>query len=1180
MKVIGLQYLSSKIYKKIADINEKESNYDKEEIEVRNNLACLYRIIDQMGLSQSVFNHLTARISKYKNEILINPFGLLYHEITASSLIKVDEKGDILDKGSTKYGINNAGYILHSAIHEYNNEIGCVIHLHVPDVVAVSSMTCGLLPICQESMIIGQVTYHDYEGIINSEKEKIKFVNDLGNKKVMLLRNHGFVCCGETIMEALFLTYHLIIACETQVKIMSMANYDHSKFIIPSVDAQNVTFQIASGGAGGVNFEGTKNNKCEKKWKRGELEWEAWIRILDDMNLETVKIILELKLKMADQSAKTKIAYVKQVLSGDSIILMGTGDNSTDMFVCLAYTKAPHLGKAPTESTSGTQDEPFAWECREFVRRRLVGRRVTFIREYIGSNGREFGQIIIGTENLDKCENISESATAAGLMEIKPVKQSNEFVEKLLALQEKAKSSKLGKWIDESEHHKHIRNIQWNIQNIQGFVQKYKGTSIKAIIENVRDGSSFRAYISQESAYITFVLSGIKCPALVKKEQYAEEAKLFVEARLLNREIDLIVEGVDNQRIVASIAHRAGNIAVLLLREGYAKCIDWSIGLVTGGAQAYRDAEKVAKERKINVWKDYEGGTISQSKGQTNGIVVEVGLGDNIMIENGSGNIVKYYFSSLRPPRMDTQKENNTSSKAFRALYDIPCMYMAREYLRRKLIGKSVKIVVDYIQPKSEQFPEKVCGTVYLDKENICELLVKKGFAKVIKHRRDDENRSSQYDTLLAAEKEAESAKVNLWADNANTMSMRVTELIGDYSRAKQFLPSLQRTTKHSGIIEFVTSGSRYRVFLPKENLVISMALSGITCPRAGRPGGSDNEPFGVEAINFAKKIALQHDVEVEIDAIDKTGGFIGQIFVLQKTGNINVAKSLIENGLAYVHSAIDKSRFANEFYAAEESAKKKKLNIWENYVDENKVVEVAPKENDNSERKQIFKRVVISYVDRATFKIYLQFYDHEKSLVDLMERLQICAKNSVSQILPKRGELCMAKDSQYGKWTRARIDGIRDNKANVFYIDYGNSEILNYNIDNIKPISAEDKALQQIAREVRLAFVNPPPMDEFGDLSFVALTDILYQEEYIYAALEYKVGKDDYVTLAIDDKKAGVKYDVGKKLVSDGYLVTVDDRHEPKFKAVLEEYLNAEQKARREHLNIWRYGDFTGNEI
>uniref|UniRef100_A0A0N4ZCN1 Aldolase_II domain-containing protein n=1 Tax=Parastrongyloides trichosuri TaxID=131310 RepID=A0A0N4ZCN1_PARTI len=287
MKVLGLQNLSSKIVKKIADLKVEECKYDALEIETRNNLACLYRIIDQMGLSQSIFNHLTARISPSKNEILINPFGLLYHEITASSLIKVDEKGNILDNGSTKYGVNRAGYILHSAIHEQKPDVGCVIHLHVPDVVAVSAMECGLLPLSQEAMILGNVSYHEYEGIINSEEEKDKFVKDLDDKKIMLLKNHGFVCCGETIMEALFLTYHLVIACETQVKIMAMANGSSGKPIIPAFSAQNITFNIANGGAGGVNFTKDNNIENSKKWKRGELEWEGWVRILDDLNMET-----------------------------------------------------------------------------------------------------------------------------------------------------------------------------------------------------------------------------------------------------------------------------------------------------------------------------------------------------------------------------------------------------------------------------------------------------------------------------------------------------------------------------------------------------------------------------------------------------------------------------------------------------------------------------------------------------------------------------------------------------------------------------------------------------------------------------------------------------------------------------------------------------------------------------
>uniref|UniRef100_A0A0N4ZCN2 Staphylococcal nuclease domain-containing protein n=1 Tax=Parastrongyloides trichosuri TaxID=131310 RepID=A0A0N4ZCN2_PARTI len=883
---------------------------------------------------------------------------------------------------------------------------------------------------------------------------------------------------------------------------------------------------------------------------------------------------------MTDQSAKTKIAFVKQVLSGDSIILMGS-DNNSDMFVCLSYVKAPHLGKAPTETTAATQDEPFAWECREFVRRRLVGRRVTFVRDYIGSNGREFGQVIIGTENLDRCENIAESAISAGLMEVKAGKQVDETAEKFLKLQEIAKASKNGRWGDDANDPKHVRNVQWNVQNPQQFVQKYRGTTVKAIIENVRDGSSFRAYVPQESTYITFVLSGIKCPGLVKKEPYAEEAKLFVEARLLNREIDLLIEGVDTQRLVASISHRAGNISLLLLTEGYAKCIDWSIGLVSSGAQAYRDAEKLAKEEKRRIWKDYAGAKASQSKDKSSGTVVEVGLGDNIYVEGPNGIISRYYLSSIRPPRSEVpQKEGgNITGKQFRALYDIPYMFEAREYLRKRLIGKSVNIHVDYTQPKSDQYPEKVCASVFVDKENIGETLVKKGLAKVVKHKRDDENRSSHYDVLLAAEKDAENEKYKLWNEQLeDNATLRVTELAGDLPRAKQFLPSLQRSKRLSAVVEFITSGSRFRVFIPRENLVITLALSGITCPRTGRAGANDSEPFAAEALAFSKKLVFQHDVEVEIESIDKTGGFVGQMFLIQKPSSINVAKALIENGLAYVHGTVEKSRYAAEFYAAEESAKKKKLHLWENYVEEVKEVEDIAKE-DTSERKQIFKRVMVSHIDRQTLKIYVQFFDHGDDLVKLMNKLQISAKNCVSTALPKRGEYCLAKDSQYGQWTRARIEGIRDNKATVNYIDYGNSEILSYNSSCIKPLAAEDRVLQNIAREVRLAFTSAPPSEDFKEMSYEALADILFSEEFIYAALEYKIANNDYVTLAVDDKVAGLKYDVGKKLVADGFLI-VEERREPKFKAVISDYLEAEQKARRAHSNIWRYGDFTGNEL
>uniref|UniRef100_A0AC35TZH4 Staphylococcal nuclease domain-containing protein n=1 Tax=Rhabditophanes sp. KR3021 TaxID=114890 RepID=A0AC35TZH4_9BILA len=886
------------------------------------------------------------------------------------------------------------------------------------------------------------------------------------------------------------------------------------------------------------------------------------------------------------QTAKTKIAYVKQVLSGDSVVLLGTGDNK-DIFAYLSYVKAPHLGKAVTENNAGARDEPYAWESREFMRKRIVGNRVFFVRDYYGSNGREFGQILFGNEDIDKCENIAELAIQAGWLETKPGKQLDEVAKRYLALQEQAISAKVGKWNeDPAEGAAHIRDVKYNVENTAQFVSQHKGKPVKAIIENVRDGSSFRAYVPSVSTYVSFVLSGIRCPAVGRQEPFAEEAKSFVEARLLNREIDLLVEGADNTRIVASIAHRAGNIAVLMLQEGYGKCVDWSMGLVTGGGTPFREAERKAKEARRRVWKDWAGAKVAHNQSNTTGKVIEVGLGDNITIQTEAGQEIKYFLASVRPPRSEVVKGEKgdiiqapvQSGKQFRPMYDIPFMFEAREFLRKKLIGKNVKVIVDYVQPKSDQYPEKTCATILLDKENVGESLVKKGLAKVLRHKKDDENRSSQYDLLITAEKEAEESKVNIWSDK-QIDSPRISEVQGDLSRSKQFLPTLTRVTKLTGVVEFVSSGSRFRLYIPKEKIVITLALSGISCPRLGRPGANDGEPFSVEALKLVKNLVYQHDVEFEVESVDKSGGFIGHIFVSDKGVSTNLSKFLIENGLASVHGTVEKTRFAAEFWAAEELAKKRKLNLWANYVEEVKVVEAVSHHEDKSERKENFKRIAVSNIDPKTLSIWIQTYELGNQLCDVMDKLQIAAKQSGdAATLPKRGEICIAKYTADGQWNRARVEGVKDNKASVYYIDYGNSEELPYTKDNLRPLAVDLKTLPAVAKEIHLAFTSPPSDDYYKELALENLSKILYNEETIYASPEYKVGNVDYFTLAVDqgDKK---KYDVGKKLVAEGFLVA-EERREPKFKSIVAEYQNAEKAARIAHLNIWRYGDFTGNEL
>merc|ERR1712002_318809 len=208
----------------INDIRGLESMvYAKGEKQLRCKLAAVYRLIDLYGWTQGIYNHVTARVSQDTEHFLLNPFGMMYNEVTASSLVKVNMQGEVVEEGTTNFGVNQAGFMLHSAIHAARPDVRCIVHLHTPSIVAVSTLKCGLLPLCQESCLIGDVSYHSYHGIVNDPEERQSIAKDLGpNNKVMFLRNHGVVCCGRSIEEAWLNTWHTVLAVDTQLKMMPL----------------------------------------------------------------------------------------------------------------------------------------------------------------------------------------------------------------------------------------------------------------------------------------------------------------------------------------------------------------------------------------------------------------------------------------------------------------------------------------------------------------------------------------------------------------------------------------------------------------------------------------------------------------------------------------------------------------------------------------------------------------------------------------------------------------------------------------------------------------------------------------------------------------------------------------------------------------------------------------------
>ena len=191
-----------------------------QEHQIRQDLAAAYRVVALYGWDDLVFTHISARVPGPEHHFLINPYGMLFEEITASSLVKIDLAGNKVDQ--SPHDINPAGFTIHSAVHEAREDAMCVIHLHTIEGVAVSCQKQGLLPISQQSLypMMG-LAYHDYEGVALNPEEKVRLVRDLGDNNSMILRNHGLLTCGRSVADAFLFMYILQKACEVQVRAQS-----------------------------------------------------------------------------------------------------------------------------------------------------------------------------------------------------------------------------------------------------------------------------------------------------------------------------------------------------------------------------------------------------------------------------------------------------------------------------------------------------------------------------------------------------------------------------------------------------------------------------------------------------------------------------------------------------------------------------------------------------------------------------------------------------------------------------------------------------------------------------------------------------------------------------------------------------------------------------------------------
>jgi ribulose-5-phosphate 4-epimerase/fuculose-1-phosphate aldolase len=237
------------------------SRVSEAEWEQRVHLAACYRLVAHYRWDDLIFTHISARVPGPEHHFLINPYGMLFEEITASSLVKVTLAGDVVEDESG-LGINPAGYVIHSAIHGARHDVGCVMHTHTGAGLAVAAQRQGLLPLTQHAMrFAGCLAYHDYEGIALDMDEQQRLVRDLGTHNAMILRNHGLLTCGATVRAAFDLMYYLERACQAQVGAMGAG----AELVVAPADvAQKVARQFTRPGR-----------------TAPDTQWAALLRMLD-----------------------------------------------------------------------------------------------------------------------------------------------------------------------------------------------------------------------------------------------------------------------------------------------------------------------------------------------------------------------------------------------------------------------------------------------------------------------------------------------------------------------------------------------------------------------------------------------------------------------------------------------------------------------------------------------------------------------------------------------------------------------------------------------------------------------------------------------------------------------------------------------------------------------------------
>lgn len=886
---------------------------------------------------------------------------------------------------------------------------------------------------------------------------------------------------------------------------------------------------------------------------------------------------------------------VKVALSGDSLILRGAQRGNQpppERTLSLAYIHAPHMGSIKR----GTADEPFSFESREFLRRRIAGKAVRFRVAYQTQSGREYGMVYLGPDMHE--DNVAALLVREGWAQVtdqaknklKRTDTSEEdadMIDFLLGEEDYAKRGRRGMW-DERARDARPRQLLFE-DDPSEFLATYKSRELRATVEHVRDATTIRVVLHLPKAHqtVTVLLAGVRAPSL--NEPFGEEAKYNVEIRLLQQDVRVKLEGLPQGQssptgtFAGTIIHPAGNMSEWLLSSGYARVADWSAPLVQGGSAQLRGLEKTARSKRLRIWKNAgpEADIPDGPADTIEGTVVRVVSGDTVVVHDSRTKTDReFQLASVRQPRVSDPDQAGYSERA-------------RESLRKLCIGRIVSVAVDYHKPAQDGFRARDCATIRYRGEDLGVHLAKQGLVGVLRYRNgSDDGRSSNYDELLAAESQAQQGKLGIHSGKS-CGATKLTDASESAVRARSFITHWQRSGRVPCVVEYVSSGSRLRLAIPKERVKLAFVLGGVRCPRGPRPSDK-GEPWGAEALELTTHSAMQRNVEVEFEGVDKSGAFIGTVWLAKDR---NLAEDLLEAGLATVHGpAADNSPHGARLYAAERSAQTEQRGQWADYdaeaaeQEEGQKIQMAEAAKKLAQQQGEKLQPCIEYLDvvvsemasPTTFYVQIAQPDKIGELETLMADLAISQTAAIDkEFVPKTGQMVSACYTVGDEWHRARIRRVLPGKREfeVIYVDFGNAEVLS--LDRIRPLPAKFASTNPHAHEAQLAFLQLPSEEMAADYMPEAFDELrrLVEGCKLVANVEARLSSG-VMQLTLYDPNLGspiLEKSVNAKIAEAGFAVvdktSLAARHNAEAARRIEELVD---EARSTHRGMWEYGDVT----